>query len=88
MQLFGPCDSEIQGGVISFGVKGAHPHDIAAVLNEENIAVRAGHHCCMPLMQKLCVPATTRASFYIYTTEEDIERLCEGILKVIKIFGK
>lgn len=88
VQLFGPCDSEIQGGVISFTIKGAHPHDIAAVLNEENIAVRAGHHCCMPLMQKLCVPATTRASFYIYTTEEDIERLCEGISKVIKIFGK
>lgn len=86
--LFGPCDPEIQGGVISFSIKGAHPHDIAAVLNEENIAVRAGHHCCMPLMDKLCVPATTRASFYIYTTKEDIERLCEGILKIIKIFGK
>ncbi|MEK7523630.1 MAG: cysteine desulfurase [Patescibacteria group bacterium] len=86
LQLFGPCDPEIQSSVISFGVKGIHPHDIAAILDTENIAIRAGHHCCMPLMERMKIQATARASFYLYNTEEDIEKLASGIKKVKKIF--
>lgn len=87
IELFGPADSAEQSSIISFGIKGVHPHDIAAILNEEKIAIRAGHHCCMPLMEHLGVPATARASFYIYNTEEDVHRLCAGIKKVKKIFS-
>lgn len=87
VSCFGPCDAEIQGGVISFTMKGIHPHDIASILDSEKIAIRAGHHCAMVLMERLGVNGTARASFYIYNTEEDIERLVEGIWKVKKVFG-
>lgn len=86
IELFGPADSMEQSSIISFGIKGIHPHDVAAILNEGNIAIRAGHHCCMPLMEQLGIPATARASFYMYNTEEDVHRLLAGIKKVKKIF--
>jgi cysteine desulfurase/selenocysteine lyase len=86
VKLFGPLNPEKQTAVLSFSIKGIHPHDVAAILDEENIAVRAGHHCCMPLMEHLEVPALTRASFYIYNTEKDIEALEKGIKKTIKKF--
>ncbi|MBI4994830.1 cysteine desulfurase [Candidatus Peregrinibacteria bacterium] len=86
VKLFGPLNSKIQSGILSFAIDGVHPHDIAAILDQENIAIRAGHHCCMPLMQSLKIPATARASFYVYNTEEDIEKLAQGILKVRGIF--
>ncbi|MBS3093915.1 SufS family cysteine desulfurase [Candidatus Pacearchaeota archaeon] len=68
--------------VLSFTINGGHPHDIAAILNEENIAIRAGHHCCMPLMKKLKIPGTCRVSLSIFNTKEDIDRLITSITKV------
>ena len=84
--LFGPKDLENHAGIVSFAVEGVHPHDAAEVLSGQNIAVRAGHHCAMPLMKHLGVPGTVRASFYIYNTEEDIERLIVGIQRVKDTF--
>ncbi|PIQ78478.1 cysteine desulfurase [Candidatus Peregrinibacteria bacterium CG11_big_fil_rev_8_21_14_0_20_46_8] len=86
VQLYGPNNPAMQSGVLSFGIEGIHPHDIAEILNEDNIAVRAGHHCCMPLMERLNLPATVRASFYLYNTEQDIDRLAAGLRNVKKIF--
>lgn len=85
--VFGPTDPDIHAGVISFEVDGVHPHDVAAVLDAENVAVRAGHHCCQPLMRVLGVPATTRASFYVYNDEGDVDRLVDGIRAAQRIFG-
>ncbi len=74
-------------GLISFNLKGVHPHDVASILNEENIAIRAGHHCCMPLMSKLGIPGTCRISFGIYNTKGDIDKLINGLKKVQEIFN-
>jgi cysteine desulfurase/selenocysteine lyase len=87
LRLLGPGDADQRGGVISFTLGDIHPHDVAAILNEENIAVRAGHHCCQPLMERLGVVATTRASFYIYNVEEDIDRLVAGLRRAQAIFA-
>ncbi len=84
--VFGPS-VENKGGVASFVMDGVHPHDVAQILDAEGIAVRAGHHCAQPLHEKFGVPATTRASFYIYNTRAEVNRLVEGIYKVKKIFG-
>jgi cysteine desulfurase/selenocysteine lyase len=73
--------------VNSFTLGDIHPHDVAAILNEEQVAVRAGHHCCQPLMQRLGVVATTRASFYVYNVEEDVDRLVSGLLRARAIFA-
>lgn len=86
VKLFGPCNPEIQSGVLSFNIAGVHSHDVAAILDQENIAIRAGHHCCMPLMERLKIPATCRVSFYIYNTEKDIEKLAAAIIAVKKLF--
>ncbi|NHV97378.1 MAG: aminotransferase class V-fold PLP-dependent enzyme, partial [Thaumarchaeota archaeon] len=67
-------------------LSGIHPHDLATILDEEGIAIRAGHHCAMPLMTKLGVAATARASFYIYNSESDIDALVEGLYKARRIF--
>jgi cysteine desulfurase / selenocysteine lyase len=83
--LFGP-DGEDRAGVISFVLDGAHPHDIASILDGEGVAVRAGHHCAQPLMRRLDVAATARASVYIYNTEEDVDQLVRGIETVNEIF--
>ncbi|MEK6817574.1 MAG: SufS family cysteine desulfurase [Nanoarchaeota archaeon] len=72
--------------VISFNIKGVHPHDVASILNEYHIAIRAGHHCCMPLMKKLGISGTCRASFSIYNTKEDVDKLVLGLKKVQEIF--
>lgn len=84
--LYGPV-GEDRAGVVSFTLGDAHPHDIASILDSEGIAVRAGHHCAQPLMQRLGLVATTRASFYIYNTEEDVDRLVDGLMTVRRIFG-
>jgi cysteine desulfurase/selenocysteine lyase len=76
-----------RAGIVSFNVEGVHPHDVAQVLDFEGIAIRAGHHCCQPLMRKLGVVATNRASFYVYTIPEEIDRLIDGLHKVKKAFG-
>lgn len=87
IKLFGTWEIQIRAGVVSFVLDGVHPHDIAQILDSEAVAVRAGHHCCQPLMRRFNVPATARASFYAYTTEEEIDALVEGIHKAQRVFG-
>jgi cysteine desulfurase/selenocysteine lyase len=77
-----------RAGIISFNIEGIHPHDVAQVLDMEGVAIRAGHHCCQPLMSKLGVAATNRASFYLYTIPEEIDRLVEGLHKTHKLLGQ
>ena len=86
VRMFGP-PLERHAGIVSFEVEGVHPHDVAQILDLEGIAVRAGHHCTQPVMQRLGVPATTRASFYLYTIPEEIDRLVEALHKVRKVFA-
>jgi len=86
VKLFGPS-ADHRAGIVSFEVEGVHPHDVAQILDWEGVAVRAGHHCNQPLMGKLGVPATTRASFYLYTLPEEIDRLVEGLHKVRTTFA-
>jgi cysteine desulfurase/selenocysteine lyase len=85
VKVFGPC-AEKKGGIASFTMNGIHPHDVAQILDRDGIAVRAGHHCAMPLHDKFNIPATTRASFYIYNTPNEIDRLVEGLYKVKQLF--
>src|SRR6478672_3510525 len=85
--LYGPMEAGIRCGVIAFNVPGVHPHDVAQVLDRSGVAVRAGHHCTMPLHERLELPATARASFNVYTTEADIDALIEGLREVKRIFG-
>ncbi|MCH7861622.1 cysteine desulfurase [Sphingomonas sp. NPDC092331] len=84
VRLFGPEDS---AGIVSFAVEGVHPHDVATILDEGNVAIRAGHHCAQPLMEALGVPATARASFGVYNGADDIAALVKGIERVTRIFG-
>ena len=83
--LFGPADS---AGIVSFAIDGIHPHDLGTILDEANVAIRAGHHCAQPLMDYLGVPATARASFGLYSTDADIDALLAGIARTRKIFGR
>lgn len=83
--LFGPDDS---AGIVSFAIDGIHPHDLGTILDESNVAIRAGHHCAQPLMDYLGVPATARASFGLYSTEADVDALLDGIARTRRIFGK
>jgi cysteine desulfurase / selenocysteine lyase len=83
---YGP-PADRRAGIVSFNVEGVHPHDVAQVLDFEGIAIRAGHHCCQPLMRKLGVAATNRASFYLYTIPDEIDRLITGLHRVRKVFG-
>lgn len=82
--LFGPDES---AGIVSFALDGVHPHDLGTILDEENVAIRAGHHCAQPLMDHLGVPATARASFGLYSDEDDIAALMRGIERTRRIFG-
>ncbi|MDW0110983.1 cysteine desulfurase [Sporosarcina aquimarina] len=79
LEIYGPRDSSKRAGIVTFNLEGVHPHDLATVLDMNGIAVRAGHHCCQPLMKWLDVSATARASFYLYNTKEDVDRLVEGL---------
>lgn len=85
--IHGPLDSEHRGGAISFGVADIHPHDLASILDQEGVAIRAGHHCAKPLMRALDVPATARASLYVYNVPEEIDRLVAAIHEARRIFG-
>ena len=87
VDLYGPMDPDVRGGVIPFNVPGVHPHDVAQVLDRTGVAVRAGHHCTMPLHERLDLPATARASFNVYTTRLDIDALIDGIREVKRVFG-
>jgi cysteine desulfurase/selenocysteine lyase len=86
IKIYGPRELDKRGAVISFNLPGIHPHDLATILDEEGIAIRAGHHCAQPLVTKLGVAATARASFYIYNSESDIDALVEGLYKARRIF--
>jgi cysteine desulfurase/selenocysteine lyase len=86
LKLFGP-GAQAKGGVAAFTFDGVHPHDVAQILDRDGIAVRAGHHCAQPLHEKFGIPATSRASFYLYNTKEEVDKLVEGIYKVKEIFG-
>ncbi len=86
VRVFGP-PAERRTGIVSFELASVHPHDVAQILNWEGVAVRAGHHCTQPLMTRLGVAATTRASFYLYSIPEDVDRLIAGLLKVKDTFG-
>jgi cysteine desulfurase/selenocysteine lyase len=87
ISIYGPRELAHRSGVVSFALKDIHPHDVASILDEENVAVRAGHHCAQPLMAALGVVATTRASFYIYNTMEDVDRLIAGLLIANRVLG-
>jgi cysteine desulfurase/selenocysteine lyase len=87
LRLYGPPAVEGRGAVLSFTLDGVHPHDVAAVLDGEGIAVRAGHHCCQPLHDLLDVPATARASFYLYNIPEEVDRLAAALEKTSKLFA-
>jgi cysteine desulfurase / selenocysteine lyase len=84
--IYGPMDSKFRGGVISFNIADIHPHDLATIMNNHGIAIRSGHHCAQVLMQRLDVPATSRASFYIYNTKEEIDKFVNAIKEAGRIF--
>jgi cysteine desulfurase / selenocysteine lyase len=84
--VYGPRDTKYRGGVISFNVADIHPHDLATIMNDHGIAIRSGHHCAQVLMQRLDVPATSRASFYIYNTKEEIDKFVNAIKEAGRIF--
>ncbi|MBD3210732.1 SufS family cysteine desulfurase [Candidatus Micrarchaeota archaeon] len=86
LEILGPEDPGRRGALVAFTVEGVHPHDISAMLSEDNVCVRSGHHCAMPLHTRLGVAASTRASVYLYNTKEDIDALAESLHKVEKLF--
>jgi cysteine desulfurase/selenocysteine lyase len=87
LRVYGPKTTEMRGGAVSFTLDGVHPHDVAAVLDNEGIAVRAGHHCAQPLHAHYDIPATTRASFYLYNIPEEVDRLVAALHRVRALFG-
>jgi cysteine desulfurase/selenocysteine lyase len=86
IELYGPMSADLRGGVVPFNLPGVHPHDVAQVLDRFGIAVRAGHHCTMPLHERLDLAATARASFNVYSTRADIDALAAGLKEVLKVF--
>ena len=86
LTLYGPSAAQ-RGGVVSFTVEGMHPHDLATLLDQRGIAIRAGHHCAQPLTERLGVGSTARASFYLYTLREEIDALAEGLEHAKSVFG-
>jgi cysteine desulfurase/selenocysteine lyase len=88
IRLYGPSDAALRSGVVSFTLDGVHPHDIATMLDGESVCVRAGHHCAQPLMRRLAVPATARASFYVYNDEADVDALVAGLRRTKEVFER
>jgi cysteine desulfurase/selenocysteine lyase len=87
IELYGPLDPDARGGVVPFNLPGIHPHDVAQVLDRSGVAVRAGHHCTMPLHERLDLAATARASFNVYSTTDDIDALVRGLNEVMRVFN-
>jgi cysteine desulfurase/selenocysteine lyase len=85
--VYGPKDASIRGGAVSFWFKDVHPHDLATILNEQGVAIRAGHHCAQLAMRRYGVPATARASFYVYNTLDEVDALVDALAKAETIFG-
>jgi cysteine desulfurase/selenocysteine lyase len=86
LRIYGPPVPVGRGGTIAFTLDGVHPHDVGQVLDAEGVAVRVGHHCARPVCVRFGVPATTRASFYLYTTTEEVDALVRGLETVRKVF--
>lgn len=86
LRILGPAANE-RGGVVAFTVEGIHPHDISQLLDRDGIAIRAGHHCCMPLHDRLGIVASARASFYVYNTEEEVDLLVRSLYRAMDLFG-
>ena len=86
VRLYGP-PPERRAGIVSFNVDGVHPHDVAQILDMGGVAIRAGHHCCQPLMHRLGVPATNRASFYLYSVRDEVDRLADGVRQAKELLG-
>jgi|SRR5579871_5371438 len=87
VHMYGPRDPENKGGVVAFNLADLHSHDVASVVDTDGVCIRVGHHCCQPLMRKLEIPGSARASFYVYNTHEDIDRLVEALDHVRQVFG-
>lgn len=85
--IYGPKDANLRGGVVAFNVEGIHPHDLGQILSDSGVAIRAGHHCCQPLMKDLKVMGTARASFYIYNTLEEVDLLMAALKEADKVMG-
>jgi len=86
VRIYGPPANE-RSGVVSFTLADIHPHDLATILDQQHVCIRAGHHCAQPLMRRLGVGATARASFYVYNDEADVETLASGLLRAKELFG-
>ena len=87
LTIYGPTDMNLRGGAVSFELGDIHAHDLATILDQDGVAVRAGHHCAKPLMRYLEVPATARASFYVYSVEEDVDQMVKALWNARKVFG-
>jgi cysteine desulfurase / selenocysteine lyase len=87
INIYGPDDTAVRGGVLSFAFRDLHPHDVSQILDQRNVCVRAGHHCAKPLMQVLGVQSTTRASFYLYNGTDDVDALADALDSATDIFG-
>jgi cysteine desulfurase/selenocysteine lyase len=85
--VYGPANVEQRGGALAFNIDGAHPHDVSEILGREGVCIRAGHHCAQPLMRRLGVTATSRASFAVHTTRDDVDRLVDALASVRSVFG-
>jgi len=85
--IFGPRDLDQRSGVLSFAYKGIHPHDLSQVLDESAVCIRAGHHCAKPLMRRLGVAATARASLYLYNDEADVDALADALALADRLFA-
>ncbi len=87
LTIHGPRDAGARGALVSFELAHAHPHDVAEILGRQGVCVRAGHHCAQPLMKRLGIGASTRASFAVHSTREDVDRLIDALGEVDRIFG-
>ena len=87
LRVLGPNNAERRGSLVAFTLESVHPHDIAALLAEDGVCVRSGHHCAMPLHEKLGIPASTRASVYLYNRKDEIDALAESLVKAKKAFS-
>jgi cysteine desulfurase/selenocysteine lyase len=87
LKIYGPKDPQDKGGVVSFNLGEFHAHDVGTILDSRGVAIRAGHHCAKPLMRRLGVPATSRASFYLYNTADDVDQLVTALDQVRKVFA-
>jgi cysteine desulfurase/selenocysteine lyase len=87
LRVFGPSDPDRRGGVVSFAIEGIHPHDVAEICDRQGVCIRAGHHCAQPLMRRMGVAATARASFHVYNRREDVDRLVDALHEARSVFG-